>query len=89
MAYVCPHHGVELEGACPDCVRDFRARKSPAEMTRPERAAALDRLFGVLTIPFPDLHQWVEELVGRTVWTHEMASKEALRSEILHDEARA
>ncbi len=31
---------------------------------------------GFLMCDFPDLHKYIEEKMGRPVWTHEMADKE-------------
>lgn len=42
-------------------------------MTGDERAEELRRMNEQVTITFDRIHQRVEELVGRPVWTHEMA----------------
>lgn len=59
---------------CPDCMEAFANRRDPNTMTGDERAAEFRWWGEVLTIPFSDLHQRIEELVGRTVWTHEMGT---------------
>ncbi len=51
-------------------------------MTAEERAAEFEWWGNILTIPFNDLHQRIEELVGRSVWTHELAYPEQLIQEI-------
>jgi hypothetical protein len=43
-------------------------------MSREERATTLEIINPILTIPFADLHQWIEELAGRPVWTHELGT---------------
>ena len=40
-------------------------------MTPDERVAELRLLLGPLEIDFPLVHERIEELVGRPVWTHE------------------
>ena len=57
-------------------------------MTPQERAEELDRWDGILEIDFAKFHQRIEELVGRPVLTHEMASSvwPYLRHEILTGE---
>jgi hypothetical protein len=54
-------------------------------MNPDERAAALDALPERLEIEFAKIHQRVEELVGRPVFTHEMGTEgmQYLRHEIL------
>jgi hypothetical protein len=78
--YVCPHHpGLgALSGACPDCMEAWAKRRDPDTMTGDERAAEIDFWTGIVTIPFADIHQRINELVGRGVFTHEMGSKELL-----------
>lgn len=72
--YVCPKHQTEQDSWCKRCMRDFKNRPAADTMTGDERAAELERWGGVLTIPFPKVHERIEELVGRPVFTHEMGS---------------
>ena len=39
------------------------------------QAAIVGAYTGVLAGPFSEMHRYVEEVMGRPVWTHEMASK--------------
>lgn len=50
-----------------------------------ERLAAFDALPALLTMPFEYVHNRINELVGRRVFTHEMVSHnlENIRTEIL------
>lgn len=67
--HVC---GTNCTGSCPTCVEVFETRRKADEMTGEERATELKLLFGPLEIPFEKVHQRIEELVGRPVWTHEI-----------------
>jgi hypothetical protein len=84
--YTCPTHHTDQHSFCIGCVNDFANRRDADTMSGDERAAEMDRWVRVLTIPFSDVHQRIEELVGRGVFTHEMAG-EALFAE-LKEEAR-
>jgi len=53
-------------------------------MTGEERAKEMELLFGALEIPVRMVHERIEELVGRPVFTHEMG----LNSDGLIQEAR-
>lgn len=69
----CPDHESPLPPACPECVTAMQ--RSVATMTADERADELQHWGDiVLTVEFDVLHKRIEELVGRSVWTHEMAS---------------
>jgi hypothetical protein len=46
-----------------------------------EQAAILSAYTGVLLGPFSDMHEYIENILRRPVWTHEMAS-ESLSEEI-------
>jgi hypothetical protein len=71
---ICPEHGAPLPPACPECVA--RMQRPVESMTGDERAAELEHWGDtVLTVEFADLHQRLEALVGRPVWTHEMGSQ--------------
>lgn len=45
------------------------------------QAAIVGAYTGYLAGPFSDMHKYIEELLGRPVWTHELAS-EAISEEI-------
>lgn len=79
--YVCPNHQRNVSGPCPDCVEAFANRRNPNTMTGDERAAEFDFWGPILTIPMGDLHQRIDELVGRNTWTHELANPDRLREE--------
>ena len=90
-AYICPwHHVVLPKGeACPQCQTEFENRKDAKAMTAEERAVALEEMIEkcIVTIPPGQIHQRIEELVGRPVHTHELAGKE--RAEMLVTEIRS
>lgn len=81
--YQCDKHGTTHKRGefCPDCAEAFASRRDPDTMTGDERAAELIWWGEILTIPFGDLHQRYEELVGRPVWTHEFATPASLIEE--------
>lgn len=79
--YRCDKHDVQVSGPCPQCVDAFATRRDASTMTGDERAAEFKWWGNILTIPFSDLHQRIEELVGRPVFTHELASPESLIEE--------
>lgn len=84
-AWTCNQHGTtQPDGKtyCPQCMGSFRTRKAIVDMTIDERVEELGRLSGQLTIPFSDMHQRIEELMGRGVWTHEMADFDSLVKEL-------
>lgn len=47
------------------------------KLTR-EQAAIIGAYTGFMCGPFTDIHSTVERVLGRPVWTHEMASKELM-----------
>lgn len=49
-------------------------------MTR-EESAIISAFTGVLVGPFDAFHEYVEKIMGRPVWTHEMGNK-AISQEI-------
>jgi hypothetical protein len=73
-SYRCPIHQTMQTAACQPCMEDFRTRRDASEMTPEERATALENITPILTIPFSDLHQRIEELAGRSVFTHELGT---------------
>lgn len=44
-----------------------------------EQAAIIGAYTGICCGPFSDLHAKIEEVIGRPVWTHEMANKETMK----------
>lgn len=83
----CHICGTVSDSWCPTCVAAFPHRRDAATMAPEERLAEFDQ-HRILEIPFDLLHRRIEELVGRPVWTHELASRniERLRTEILSGE---
>jgi hypothetical protein len=69
--YVCPTHETTQSDWCGACLEDFKTRRHRDDMTGEERAAEIER-WTIVTIPIRDIHQRIEELVGRSVFTHEM-----------------
>lgn len=43
-----------------------------------EQAAIIGAFTGILCGPFEDLHQYIEKVMGRPVWTHEMGDRETM-----------
>jgi hypothetical protein len=68
----CGHEG--LTEACPTCTAEWENRRDASEMTPDERLAEYRSWGGILEIDWPKVHQRIEELVGRPVWTHEMGT---------------
>ena len=79
----CGREGVTE--ACPTCTERWESRQDAATMTPGERLAEFDSYHPILEIDFAKLHERIEELVGRPVWTHEMSTRGTtyLRHEIL------
>lgn len=40
-----------------------------------EQAAIIGAYTGILCGPFGDMHAYIERIMGRPVWTHELGSK--------------
>lgn len=68
----CAHEG--LTEACPTCTAEWEERRDASKMTPEERLAEFRSWGGVLEIDWPKVHQRIEELVGRPVWTHELGT---------------
>ena len=76
----CIWHGSPLPPACPTCMVEF---PGPIPDTAEQRAAELERILPApLPVPFEMMHERIERLVGRPVYTHEMAYPEYLAHEI-------
>jgi hypothetical protein len=43
-----------------------------------EQAAIIGAFTGYLCGPFSDMHEYVEKIMERPVWTHEMGNKEIM-----------
>jgi len=84
--WICERHGTKQREFCALCVAEFESRRPAAEMTVEERIAQLQAIPEQLTIPFSDLHLWITELMGRDVWTHELAYPEQLVEELRNGE---
>ncbi len=80
---ICHICGTRCAENCPTCTANFPSRKSAGKMTLDERLAEFDLLGGILEFDFSLLHKRMEELIGRTVWTHEFAKPEQLRAEMI------
>ena len=78
----CHTCGHQCESFCPVCVLAFETRRPVAEMTNEDRAVELRAWGGPLEIPFPSVLKRIEELMGRSVWTHEMANFDSLVAEL-------
>lgn len=80
----CHIHGLPVEdkASCPDCVVMLGGLSDVSRMTVPQRIAELRMWYGVLEIDFSDMHERIERLVGRPVWTHELVNRERLEQEI-------
>lgn len=73
--FVCGHgRTVEMGGkGLPECAEDVRNLTVPDDGE--QRAAVLRSLLEEpVCVPFALIHERTEALVGRPVWTHEMAS---------------
>lgn len=75
----------DLTAECPVCVAAWEKRPRADTMSAEERAAALDAIPERMEIDFAKIHEWIEELVGRPVFTHELGTDrmQYLRHEIL------
>lgn len=63
---------VEDKQFCPVCSEAIKSWPEPDLMTADERVSEMKLLRGPLEVPFPLLHERIEKLVGRLVWTHEL-----------------
>lgn len=72
---------VVKEDWCPSCLETFFFRRAPELMSADEREAEFDSLRWA-EISFDMIHQRIEALVGRPVWTHELGMNfEGLKKE--------
>lgn len=74
-ARTCTRCGTpDLIEACPVCTREWENRRDASEMTPEDRLAEFRSWGGILEIDWPKVHERIEELVGRPVFTHEMGT---------------
>jgi hypothetical protein len=74
--------GVEDGRFCPVCTSKYKKLKSAAGLTATERRTEMELLYGPLEIPFELVHARFEQLLGRPVFTHEMADSAKLLTEV-------
>jgi hypothetical protein len=75
MSRTCSRCGhVDVTEACPTCTVEWENRRDASEMTPEERVAEFRSWGPTLEIDFAKVHERIEELVGRPVWTHEMGT---------------
>ena len=83
----CATHGVAMSTSgdgCERCYEDWLNRPPAAEMTGDERVAELTRWVDQLTIPYRETRIRIDELVGRSVYDHEIG----MCFDLLCEEAR-
>ena len=80
---------VGRQNPCPQCVSDMESRPPREDMTAEDRMREMRSLAGPLEVDFQLLHARIEELVGRPVWTHEMAAWDELVQENAQADRRA
>ena len=73
---------VGAKESCPTCTEAYKHPRDVATMTTVERLAEFDLLNDVLEFDLDLLHKRIEELLGRPVWTHELADIDSIRREI-------
>lgn len=55
--------------------KSIQAGERTQKLTK-RQAAIVGAFTGFLSGQFSDMHEYIEEIMGRPVWTHEMADKE-------------
>ena len=78
----CHFCGTRCREWCPTCIAAFDRRRPVSEMTVEERVSEVLSWLGIVEIPFDKIHQRVTELMGRSVFTHEMAYPDSLVAEL-------
>lgn len=68
----CGH--TDLTEACPTCTAEWESRRDAADMNPQERLDEFRSWGDILEIDFAKVHQRIEELVGRPVFTHELGT---------------
>jgi len=51
---------------------------SEGDLTPKEIGAIIGAYTGILCGEFSDMHEYIEKIMGRPVWTHEMGSRETM-----------
>ena len=82
ICHICGNE-VEKHSICLTCQNAVPCWKSPDLMTPEERVKELTMWYGPLEIDFGIMHDRINALVGRDVFTHELVNKKQLIDEIL------
>lgn len=84
---ICPRHNATIpaEEPCPDCLTALQNAPDPETMTPDERQAECLSYFGAIQVAFPLIHERVEKLLRRPVWTHEFMYRDELAREARWD----
>lgn len=81
----CTWCGRYAESYCDHCVAEFAQRPDPKTMKPHLRIAEvrwfLDGPGQHVEVPFDDIHGRIDALMGRQIWTHEMANPACLIAE--------
>ena len=80
MMRTCHICGTEVEDrqSCPACLANFESREPSWRITLEERRQELELLLsGVLEFDLDKFYQRIQELMGRPVFSHELADTEA------------
>lgn len=77
----CSRCGTRCEEECPTCCEWYEQRPDPATEMTPEERVQEVRSWKICEISFGKIQKRIEELVGRSVWTHEMVDFEGLAEE--------
>lgn len=68
--------------ACPVCTEAFEHRRPVKDMSIEDRVAEMQLLRGTVEISFDKIHLRFSELVGRSIFTHELAWVDDLIAEV-------
>lgn len=75
-SFMCPHHATMVavgSDGCAACIIHYVDAPDAETMSPDDRMAEMrDWCGGILTVEFSLVHKRIEQLVGRSVWTHEM-----------------
>lgn len=78
----CTICGTVTDDWCPTCLANFETRRAASEMSVAERVAELEAWGEHCEIPFDKIQRRWEELIGRSVSTHEFAKPRLLIEEV-------
>ena len=78
----CHICGTQTDDNCPNCMANFKYLPDPKTMTTDEKVKELESWGGILEIPFSMMHGRIEALVGRPVFTHELANYDKVIDEV-------